>query len=424
VEYSIGEDTYAISKSLVDRIDTGGIPVVTRSEPVPASFTDLNGIDTDAELESRLIRDGKLDIDLLAEVNKQPPPDRAASANFLAAKHMQAKGDLKAAVGYVQMARQHLPFNANLAANEAALLTQTSKFREAVTPAKRAIELDPKLGVAYNILGYCYYELGDVKSAIEELKLGTQLDPDPQAKALLAKAQRESSAESGFTEDTGNHFELHYEGGAAPPTLRRQMMEVLESHFQEISGDLDYLPQQRIQVILYTDKQYFDVTQAPKWSGAMNDGKLRIPISGLSVVDSNLARVLKHELTHSFINLMSNRRAPSWLHEGVAQLEEPATVDRNGLRLSQLYNSGHNIPLNQLEAPFARFSDAEATVAYAQSLTSAQYIRDVYGMSSLVVMLKRLGEGQSTEAALRSAVHSGYAQLDQEIAAWLKKSYE
>jgi hypothetical protein len=94
------------------------------------------------------------------------------------------------------------------------------------------------------------------------------------------------------------------------------------------------------------------------------------------------------------------------------------------VRLSQLYNAGRNIPLNQLEASFMRFSDAEAAVAYAQSLASAEFIREVYGMSSVTFMLKRIGEGQSPEAALRAAVHSGYADFDREMAAWLKKTYE
>lgn len=424
VEYTIGEDTYAIRKSSVERIDTGGTPVVTRREAIPAAAVELSGINSDTELESRLIRDGKLDLDLLAEADRQPPPERAASANFLAARHMQAKGDLHAALDYIRKSRAHLPMNAALAVNEAALLNQSGQFREAASVAQRAVDLDPKLGAAHNMLGYSFYQLGELKEAIRELKTGTALDPDENAKALLAKAERENSAEGTFDEQSSSHFALKYEGGRAAPALRQQIIDVLERHFQDLTTDLDYVPKNQIQVILYTDKQYFDVTQAPRWSGALNDGKLRLPISGLTGVDSNLSRVLKHELTHSFINLMTNNRAPNWLHEGVAQLEESRTIARDGVRLSQLYNAGQNIPLNQLEASFSRYSDAEATVAYAQSLASAEFIRDVYGMSSITFMLKRLGEGQSTEAALRAAVHSGYAGFDRELAAWLKKTYE
>ena len=425
VEYTVGEDTYAISKKLVDGIDTGGTPIVSTPQPVPLiGGTDLSGITSDDTLEAQLIKEGKIDLDLLDQLEKQPPPERAAAADFVAARHMQTKGDLREALRYVEQARSHLPGNAHLAVNQAALLAQMARYKEASAVAQEAIGLDTKLGTAHSLLGYCRYQVGDLKAAVDELKKGTALTPDPDASELLARAQRELAAEGGFDEQASNHFSLRYEGGFAAPALRQQMIDVLERHYQDLEADLDYQPKSRIQVILYTNQQYFDVTQAPKWTGALNDGKIRIPISGVTAVDSNLSRALKHELTHSFVNLITNQRAPTWLNEGLAQMEEQRSIAGDGLRLSQLYNSGHNIPLNQLETSFTKFSDAEATVAYAQSLASAQYLNDTYGMSSLTSLLKRIGTGQTTEAALRAEVHSGYAQLDAEIAAWLRKTYE
>jgi hypothetical protein len=70
-----------------------------------------------------------------------------------------------------------------------------------------------------------------------------------------------------------------------------------------------------------------------------------------------------------------------------------------------------------------QFSQPEVAVAYAQSLLSAEYIRETYGMSDLALVLKRIGEGQSTESALRSTIHSGYGQLERELTAYLKKNY-
>ncbi len=61
----------------------------------------------------------------------------------------------------------------------------------------------------------------------------------------------------------------------------------------------------------------------PPGREALNDGKLRIPISGLSSMTPELAHVLKHELAHSFIARLSGGRCPPWLHEGIAQFLEP-----------------------------------------------------------------------------------------------------
>ena len=44
-------------------------------------------------------------------------------------------------------------------------------------------------------------------------------------------------------------------------------------------------------------------------------------------------------------------------------------------------------------------------------------------MADLAMILKRLGEGQSTESAMRSTIHSGYSQFEQELAAHLKQTY-
>ncbi len=52
-----------------------------------------------------------------------------------------------------------------------------------------------------------------------------------------------------------------------------------------------------------------------------------------------------------------------------------------------------------------------------------EYIRDTYGMQDIALVLKHIGEGASTETALRTTIHSGYAQLQQEIARYLKRAY-
>jgi hypothetical protein len=62
-------------------------------------------------------------------------------------------------------------------------------------------------------------------------------------------------------------------------------------------------------------------------------------------------------------------------------------------------------------------------VAYAEGLAAVEYIRDTYGMGDVARIVQRVGEGQSIESAMRSTVHSGYAELEREIAGYLKKKY-
>jgi hypothetical protein len=132
---------------------------------------------------------------------------------------------------------------------------------------------------------------------------------------------------------------------------------------------------------------------------------------------------LKHELAHSFINQISAGRCPLWLHEGIAQLLEPKSLGSDGRQLAQLFKAQRNIPLNGLEGSFMRFSSAEAYVAYAESLAAASYINDSYGMGDIQRILQLLGQGSSTEAALRATIHSDYGQLEFDLAKYLSDKY-
>ena len=215
---------------------------------------------------------------------------------------------------------------------------------------------------------------------------------------------------------------LHYEGKQSSEALRAQIVAVLEADYDDLSHDLGNPPHDSILVTLYTEQAFFDVTHAPSWSGAVNDGKLRIPISGITSMTSDLARVLKHELAHSFVSQATGGRCPTWLNEGIAQAVEPKTV-QYGRRLSQLFRAQQAIPYNALEGGFMRFSPIEAVVAYDESLAAVQYISETYGMSDVERILERLGQGSSSEAALRATIHSDYGQLESEVGKFLAGKY-
>src|SRR5262249_41751771 len=205
------------------------------------------------------------------------------------------------------------------------------------------------------------------------------------------------------------------EGAQSSEVLREQILSTLEADYTELAQSFAMEPRSRVQVILYTNRAFFDVTHMPSWTGAINDGKLRIPLHGLDSVTPDLARILKHELTHSFVNQLSMGRCPVWLNEGVAQAMEPRSLGLRGSRLGQLFQQDHEIPLNMLESSFTGFSESEATLAYDESLAVVEYIRSNYGMSGVVRLLERIGSGDSAESALRWIVHSDYRQLQNEV---------
>jgi tetratricopeptide (TPR) repeat protein len=439
IEYDLGEDTYAIPKSSVERIEAGGVAPIhgggstgissagTSSAGASVSVPDITPpaptFNHAADIAEKVIRDGKVDTDALANIAQAFKPELAATAYFLAGKNESDRGNFPQAKRYYESALRLQPDSSTLLIYYAATLMRTGQAAEALPYAQHAAQIAPDSADAIAMLGFVHFACDHTAEAIRWWKKSLALRPDATVSEYLARAEREVNAESDFSQRESSHFNLHFEGKETSDIFRRDLLATLDREYDEVAGDLGYSPRNTIAVTLYTQQAFLDVTRAPSWSGAINDGKLRIPISGVQSVTPELARVLKHELTHSFISQMSGNRCPTWLNEGLAQLEEGKSSASNGHQLAQLFAAGNEIPFNMLEGSFMNFSAVEANVAYAESLAAVEHIRDCYGMGEITRVLELLSQGSSTEAALRATVHSDYRQLRDEMAKALKEKY-
>ena len=427
LEYDLGDNTYAIPKTLVDHIDAGGTPPAassaenTSSRGMPAFVPADNSIN-DPAIAGRIIRDGHVNEDELSTLEQAGDPEKTATGYFIAGKHEFDQGNFTKSRTYLDTALRFDGQNPSILNYYAAVLVRTGNAREALPYAERAVRNAPESPDALTVLGYVQYASDHDRDAIQTWKHSLEIRPDPTVQKLVEKAEKDAAAQSNYSERESSHFTLHFEGKQTSEALRGQLLATLESDYDDLVRQLGVAPRNAIAVVLYTDQAFFDVTEAPSWTGAVNDGKLRIPVRGVDSVTPDLARVLKHELAHSFINQLSGGRCPQWLNEGIAQAVEPKALS-TGARLAELYRAQQEIPLNALEGGFMRFSPMEAALAYAESLAAVQYISDSYGMSDLQRILQRLGEGSSSEAALRSVIHSGYGQLETELGKYLINKY-
>ena len=428
VEYDIGDDSYKIPKSSVESIEAGGTAPGYASSPgftdrEPPVFVPEDGLAGHEDLLTRVIRDGKVDIDALTALEKEGKPELSATAYFLAGKHEFEHGNLPEAKRYFEMALGFQHGNSTILSYYAMALVRSGNAAAALSYAEQSVRAKPDSPDAHTVLGYVEFANDRTKDAIRCWKRSLELRPDSVVEQYLAKAQREDKAENDFSQRESSHFTLRYEGKQTSEQLRRELIVTLESEYDELVRVLGVAPRASIPVILYTEQAFFDVTHAPSWSGAVNDGKLRIPVSGVTSMTPDLARVLKHELAHSFVSQVSGGRCPTWLNEGVAQAIEPKSLSPDGRRLADLFRSQHAIPYNVLEGSFTRFSSVEAYVAYAESLAAVQYISDTYGMSDVERILERIGQGSAPESALRATIHSDYGQLESEVGRYLVSKY-
>ncbi len=430
VEYDVGDDSYAISKSSVESIEAGGLPPAYGSassgqgaaKDLPA-FVPEDSLAGHDDLLARVVHEGKVDPDALTALEMEGKPELSATAYFLAGKHELEHGNLPQAKRYLETALTFRPDNSTILNYYAMALVRSGNAAAALPYAERSARVNPDSADAHTVLGFVQFSADRTKEAVRSWKRSLEIRPDPVVQQYLAKAQREATTEADFSQRESSHFTLRYEGKQTSEQLRRELIATLESQYDDLVRVLGVAPRASIPVILYTEQAFFDVTHAPSWSGAVNDGKLRIPISGITSMTSDLARVLKHELTHSFVAQATGSRCPTWLNEGIAQAVEPKTVAANGRRLSQLFRAQQAIPYNALEGSFMRFSPIEAVVAYDESLAAVEYISETYGMSDVERILERLGQGSSTESALRATIHSDYGQLESDVGKFLASKY-
>jgi hypothetical protein len=240
--------------------------------------------------------------------------------------------------------------------------------------------------------------------------------------AGLEKAQKDKAVEDEYKENESAHFTLRY-SGSSEPELAREVLRTLESHYGAIESEIRFSTPDPIGVILYTRQAFADTTQAPDWVGALNDGRIRVPVQGLTSMTPELSRVLKHELTHSFVQQKTHGRAPTWLQEGLAEWMEGKRSGVNAAALLQIYDARQALALGQLEGSWMQFTRDKGAYAYAWSLAHIEMIVQQYGAGDIERVLDLIAEGESPETALRNVVHSDYEDLAQSTVEYLRKNY-
>ncbi len=433
IRYETSAGQLSLPKSIVDHIEKGGlVPMVESPAAAAASLVgpppEMEPSASGTEIDKSVVRDGTVDREFIARMENEAKSggieanERAALAHHAAAQFELSHGDMRHALDDEKAALTYAPGQPVLLMDTAYIYLKQSEFKESLEYLDRAKRAAPKNPDVYKLAGWAYSGMNRPDLAAEEWKKAVAIRPDADVVAALEKAERDKKEEENYKENESAHFQLKY-NGAAEPSLAREVLHVLEGEYTQIENELNYSPPEPIGVILYTQQGFADITQAPGWVGALNDGRIRVPVQGLTGVNSELSRVLRHELTHSFVGQETHGRAPVWLQEGLAQWMEGKRSDENAAVLVQIYATGQSAPLGKLEGSWMGLSADVARYSYAWALANVEYIVQTQGMGEIDRILERLAAGTTTEDALRGVIHDDYGDLMQGTADYLKKNY-
>ena len=294
---------------------------------------------------------------------------------------------------------------------------------QAVAPLLRAVELEPGDVRAYLLLGELHDRRNDLSRAAEFFQRALTISPgDAVIRARLQRLQREQDQQGLFVRAVTRHFTVQFDGHENRD-LYRTVIETLEEAYGEVGRALSFYPDDEVSVVLYTGKQFQDITRLPGWAGASYDGKIRVPSVGYEQQPDVLKKILYHEYVHAVIHSITRQqlggikdlpspRVPLWLHEGLAQYletgSERGAVDE---RLRPLAQRQAMIPLTVLEGSFMGLNAAQASLAYAESLSVVGYLVDRHGMYRVKRFLEALSRHQGIEPACQEAFSLSYDAL-------------
>jgi len=433
IEYETASGTLTLPKSIVDHIERGGSPgsyaqAAANLAITPPALDSMGIASAGGVIEQGAVHDGMIDRDFIAKTESEARSggraerESAALAHHVAAQFEITHGDMDHALADERTALNFAPDHASLLLNVAYLHLRRSEFKQSLDYLDRARRIAPTNADVAKLAGWAYYGLNKLDQAVAEWKRALALRSDPEVQAALEKAQKDRAEEESYKENESPHFTLRY-NGSAEPELAREVLRTLESQYNEIESELRFSTPDSVGVILYTKQAFADITNAPDWVGALNDGRIRVPVQGLTGMTPDLARVLKHELTHSFVQQKTHGRAPTWLQEGIAQWMEGKRSNMSAAALVQIYDAKQALSLSELEGSWLHFQSNKGSYAYAWALANVEAIIQTTGMGDVESVLDRIAAGESAESALRNVIHNDYNDLMQSTAEYLRKAY-
>ena len=329
--------------------------------------------------------------------------DEIADETVSEARQSVRSGDTDRATRLYQKAIRKAPDELEPRLELAELYFARRDLRAAQSELEQAKRFDPDNLLIRERLGDVYYRRGRSSLAIREWQLALASDPSPGLLYKLKQALRENDDDINFDEVSQINFVIRYDG--------RVVASALDDEYYALQRDFRFSPDEPIRITLYTDREFQDVTHAPSWASGLNDGEIRIPVEGVTELTPKLRRIVRQELTHSFINAFTGGNCPTWFHEGIAQLREGSERFDPYPTLRAARAESRILPLWSLEGPIVNYPKDKAVLVYAEGLAATEYVTARRGRDALVKILRLLSRKQMMNEALKTVIGLDYQEF-------------
>lgn len=226
-----------------------------------------------------------------------------------------------------------------------------------------------------------------------------------------------------------DHFVFYFDGDT-DPIIADQIGPYLESVYEELVSVFQYRPPARIIVQVYPTDDTFSVRLAGV-PGVENFGvsfgrvlATLAPRPNTRQGNFNWARVLKHELVHTFNLLQTQHRVPRWLTEGLAVWQENVPFRFREVP-EELYRRTMSDKLYSIQGFAGAFMNpqtpSDGEQAYTQGAYLSRYLYETFGPDSIGRLLNAYAASRNDEQAFLAATGKSTEDIESGWKKWMKE---
>jgi tetratricopeptide (TPR) repeat protein len=288
---------------------------------------------------------------------------------------------------------------------------------------RKAIELDGTDVNARTELGMMYMQWGLEDKARDALDAAWALDPyNQRTKFTLDLLDRLHK----FARYETAHFVVKYDA-ERDPGLGEYVATYLEPIYDAVTSDFETPLTDKTIIEIFPTHRAFGVRITGKpWIHTVGASTGRIialasPRESTDLMGRyNLARVLKHEFTHTVTLAATDNRIPHWFTEGLAVFEEDAPRPFGWCELlADAVRRDRLFTLESIDWGFIRpRRPADRQMAYAQSEWMVEYIVERFGYDVIQTMVKAFRGGRTQSQVFTEQLGTESEKFNRDFHDW------
>lgn len=221
------------------------------------------------------------------------------------------------------------------------------------------------------------------------------------------RALKANEKEAGMAQGGTLHFSIKFQEVAEDSAAKARVEKALEYAYEKVTRDLGQVPAKIVNVVIYANREDYEAAgEVAHWVGAHydpQDGSIRVGLTNGKMSDAEFTGYLVHEFTHLVLDEITQHQIPSWLTEGIAQIEQDRDMSSADQKLKAVLKRADAIPsFASFEREITGGGAVEPLTGYAMAWSFTKYLQDQWGSGSMGGVLTKLGQKYSFEEAAAS----------------------